>query len=465
MPLRAAFARFAATAALAAVAAPSLALGPHETALVVNSESTASVLLGETWARLRGVPRACVVRIPMPRGEDGSFPLSTDFRGFLDTIWTPATNALSEAGVAPQILAWVYSCDFPVRIDMPTNGVSPRVGAAVSLAGATFLRGRPPDGGEISGSYASPLFAGPGPGGGDEARGAQSLDRLRNKFLQDCPLPSAMLAWTGERGMTLSEARSALRRAAEGDFASPTGALFFAKSGDVRWNTRAWSVENACAGAAARAGTEAVVSTNSPASFSATLLGLFAGDRSVPAPGGAFAPGAYADHLTSYAAAFEKPSQMKATEWLKRGAAFTSGTVAEPLAMWQKFPTAAVFAHRFDGCTALEALFLATRCPLQLQPFGDPLSAPWAPRIEPRIEEDAASRPGRRFFRAALAGGGAVPPGWRCTWLLDGVQAGSARTFALPADSAARFLRLVLRDDFRVRHQGFAEIDLLDNSK
>ena len=459
MPLRAVFARLAATAATAAVAASAFALGPHETALLVNSESTESVLLGETWARLRGVPRACIVRVSVPRGADGKFPASVPYRDFFERIWTPATNALAEAGVEPQVLAWAYSCDFPFRVDMPTNGVAPRVGAAVSLAGATFLRGRPPTGAEISGGYLSPLFAGPSPDPAAESRSAQSLDRLRNRLLGDMPLPSAMLAWTGARGMSVSEARAALRRAAGADFAAPTGAVLFAENGDVRWKTRAWSVGGAVADFRDRVG--AVVSTNSVADFrGGPLAGLFAGEVAVPAPPDGFAPGAYADHMTSYAAAFDRPTQMKASEWLRRGAAFTSGMVAEPLAMWTKFPTARVFAHQLDGCTALEALFLATACPLQLQPLGDPLCAPWAPEIRPVIEKTGPTASGGRGFRAALAGGGKIPASWRCTWLLDGAKAGGAASFNVPPGSAAKTLRLVVRDDFRVRHQGWTEIGL-----
>ena len=280
-------------------------------------------------------------------------------------------------------------------------------------------------------------------------------------FPKEFPLPSAMLAWTGERGLSLAEARAALRRAAGADGTAPAGTVLFAKNGDVRWNTRAWSVEAAAGRLRAREGTDAAVSTNSPAVFSGgPLAGLFAGAVSVPAPPDGFVPGAYADHMTSYAAAFDRPSQMKATEWLKRGAAFTSGTVAEPLAVWKKFPSAMLFAHQLDGCTALEALFLATDCPLQLQPLGDPLCAPWAPRIEPVVEDGGPTAAGGRSFRAALAGGGKIPVSWRCTWLLDGVKAGGASSFAVAPGSAAKTLRLVVRDDFRVRHQGWTETAL-----
>ncbi|MBQ7666437.1 MAG: TIGR03790 family protein, partial [Kiritimatiellae bacterium] len=434
-----------------AVAVRSLALGPHETALVVNSESTASVLLGQTWARLRGVPEPCIVRVSIPRLADDSFPVALTHADFLEKIWCPATNALHEAGVDPQILAWAFSCDFPARVCVASN--SPAAAPAVtdiSLAGAVFLRGRVPDGQELSGAFRSPVFG----------ETAQSLDRVRNKLLADYPLPSAMLAWTGARGLTLAEARAVLARAAAADRSSPSGTVFFAENGDVRWKTRAGPVA-AVAGEMARfGGVEAVVATNLAGCAGRRLLGFFGGATSVPEPQGGFdfAAGAYADHMTSYAAAFDLPQQMKCAEWLRRGASFTSGTVAEPHAVWEKFPSARVFIHQLDGCTAIEALYAATAMPLQLQPVGDPLCAAWAPEISPQIEEIAGSAP--RMFAAKLKGGGRVPRSWRCTWLLDGVQAASSASFTLPQGSSARRLRLVVRDDLRVRHQGWAEIPL-----
>lgn len=459
------FVRFAAVAASAAAAASAFALGPHETALLVNSESTASVLLGETWARLRGIPDACVVRVAFPRGEDGAFPVAATHAEFLERVWTPATNALAAAGVAPQILAWAYSCDFPARICLSTNTLPKPDKSDISLAGATFLRGRVPEPGEIGGGFFSPVFAGPAPegaGGGAAdtgTRSAQSFDRVRNRLLKETPLPSAMLSWTGPRGLSVAEARAALRRAAEADCTSPSGTVLFAANGDIRWKTRSWSVDPAAAEIRRHPGMEALVSTNAVSSFAEPLAGLFAGNRSVPAPAGGFVPGAFADHMTSFAGAFDLQQQMKATEWIRRGAAFTAGTVAEPYAVWPKFPTAQVFAHLLDGCTAVEALYLSVASPLQLQPIGDPLCAPWAPRIDPVISEEVAPS-GARRFRALLADGSPVPSSWRCTWLLDGVQRGGAATFRPTAAdlAAAETLRLVVRDDFRVRHQGWTEI-------
>jgi hypothetical protein len=93
-----------------------------------------------------------------------------------------------------------------------------------------------------------------------------------------------------------------------------------------------------------------------------------------------FLPGAIAEHLTSFGAVFDNNSQTKITEWIRAGATASAGTVTEPYANWVKFPHARVFAHQVAGCTTLESLTQAIRCPLQILLLGDPLASPWAPR-------------------------------------------------------------------------------------
>ena len=44
---------------------------------------------------------------------------------------------------------------------------------------------------------------------------------------------------------------------------------------------------------------------------------------------GSYAPGAVAEHLTSWSAEFQRP-QTKCTEWLEAGVTATSGSVVEP---------------------------------------------------------------------------------------------------------------------------------------
>ena len=457
----------AAALALLGSPLPCRALGPHEVALLVNEAAPGSAELAAAWAELRGVPAANVARVSVPPGTNGAPPVAITKEDFVSRIWEPANAQLAAAGVAPHVLAWVYSSGFPARV-ADTPATLARAGTSdLSIAGATFLRARWPEDAAASverAGYDSPLFAGPA-GEGGAARPPEALDQSRNALLDAMPLPAAMLAWTGPRGQTPEQALAALGRAAAADATFPSNALFLRlRPGDPRSDARAW--EFAGAAAALRAlGAAVEISSNAPPAALEPLDGYLDGARAV-APLPALAPGAFADHFTSFAAAFDQPTQMKATAWFGAGAAFTAGTVAEPFARWEKFPAAHLLVRRREGLCALEALYATVRCPLQLLPLGDPLSAPWTPRLEPRIdglpEGGAAAAP---LLLRAVPPAGAPETGVRYDWLVDGRPAGRGATFAWNAPSlppGIHEVRLVARvpQPSGVRLQGFARAEV-----
>src|SRR5262249_46080998 len=65
-------------------------------------------------------------------------------------------------------------------------------------------------------------------------------------------------------------------------------------------------------------------------------------------------------------------------ELLRNGAAGSSGTVAEPLALWQKFPVPAIHVHYAAGCSLAEAFYQSLAGPYQTLVVGDPLARPFA---------------------------------------------------------------------------------------
>ncbi len=343
----------------------SLALGPHELLLLANRNSPRSIELARDYAALRQVPDANIVTLDLP------YPASLDMApaDFNRLILDPAQSAARAQGIGDHILAWVYSVDFPIRITStpPT-----------SLQGITFLKGKLPLPDIIgSGSYASPLFAGPDnpvhPG-----FPSQSLDVQRAWLGKDAPLPSMLLGFMGPAGNTRDEILTCLRNGARADQSRPEGTVLIVTNSDVRSLCRAWEFLPAVRELSARAIN--VVITNDYPQREIALIGLMAGAATIPELNGnrfTFCPGAIADHLTSFGAAFEAGGQTKITEWLRAGASAASGTVTEPLSIWFKFPTARIFVHPTAGCTLLESYFQAIRCPLQILIIGDPLSAPW----------------------------------------------------------------------------------------
>ena len=452
----------AALAAAALLPAAAAALGPHEVALVVNDASMDSILLAQTYARVRAIPDCNVVRVSVPPAADGSVPVAMTRAEFETRVFRPVQAALDERGLGPQILAWVYSCGFPVRVAATEAGLADPGTKDLSIAGATFVRcAWPSDDAVERGRWVSPLFAGPDDPDGEPTR-ALSLDQLRNNLLDGMPLPAAMLAWVGPRGLTLDQAIEIAERSGEADCAAPKGTVWFAKSDDVRSRCRDWQFDGAAAAVDAHEDARAVIATNTPTASAGALLGCMAGAADVRIPK-RFAAGTFAEHLTSFAAAFDRPTQTKAVKWLRGGAGFTSGTVAEPYALWQKFPNAWIFPRLLDGLTEIEAWYQSVRCPLQQLPLGDPLAKPWAPLLEPVVEgpSDEAPVSGRVEFSASLPGKYARKPPL-FTWLVDGKAAGTGRTFLWDTtrwEDGPHAVRAVVRETRDgIRHQGFYEM-------
>ncbi|TAN38263.1 MAG: hypothetical protein EPN23_02935 [Verrucomicrobia bacterium] len=369
----------------------SFALAPHELLLLVNQNSPRSLELANRYTALRGVPPENIVALDVP--DSARAPAAeispADFTRY---IWQPLDQALRERGLLGRILAVAYSADFPVRVT-----TSP----PMSLTGLTFTRNQvPPSGLITTGSFRSVFFAGPFQANGPTA-GSRSLGWFRAAAPQQLlPLPAMLLAHTGARGLELDEVFQGLEKAAQPFSKSWTcppklerrwenAAFYFITSDDIRSKMRAWQFPAAQAELAAL-GMTAII-TNAPpavapgAMAGTPVLGLLCGTAWPAPPRFSFAPGAYADHLTSFGALFHSADQTKLTLWPRAGATLTSGTVSEPYSIWTKFPNARFFAHQVRGCSAIECFALSTFCPFQLLPVGDPLAAPFAPPLTARL--------------------------------------------------------------------------------
>ena len=89
--------------------------------------------------------------------------------------------------------------------------------------------------------------------------------------------------------------------------------------------------------------------------------------------------GAFADHLTSWAADFGQAQQTKCSAWIERGAVGTFGTIEEPCAYSQKFPSAYLHSNYAQGVTLGEAVLRSLAAvPFQGYFMGDPLCRPYA---------------------------------------------------------------------------------------
>ena len=360
-------------------------LGPHELAVLYNADDPESVLLAETYARLRSVPEANLVPLSLGTPEQ---TVSPEF--FQQSIWQPANARLASNGVAGHILAWAYSCGFPTRI--ATEPV-------VSITGYTFVRANLPEAGLVNdGLWRSPLFIGPEPPAGNILF-AKSLHSYRRWLGSEMPLPAIILAHSGAHGLTMAEAFVLFERSAGADASRPAGTIYLLKSDDVRSTCRHWQFAH-IERHLRRAGVDLYIGSDMPAD-GAQIAGLMMGAADVRInPSWRFLPGAYAEHLTSHAGNFTYRDQTKLTAWLRAGASASSGTVVEPLSNWRKFPSAAIFCAYVDGCTFVESIYQAVRSPLQLLVSGDPLAAPW--KVSAGVELSGVPAAADAVFDAVL---------------------------------------------------------------
>jgi len=370
---------------LSVLAPCAFALGPHEVLLLANRNSPVSLALAHDYAALRHIPDSNVVPLDLPAPP----PLEITASEFNRLIWEPARRAARERGLDDHILAWVYSVDFPILIT---------AAPALSIEGLTFLKGKLPPGDLVnSGTYASPLFAGPDT---HASRGfpPQSFDVQHAWLGKDMPVPSMMLGFMGKGGNTLGEIMACLTNGVRADRTMPDGAVYMITNADVRSLCRQWEFAPT-ARELNTLGIPAIITNAYPVDTATTggvpigVMGLMTGAADIPEVAAGrfhFLPGALADHLTSFGAAFGNTAQTKITAWIKAGATASAGTVVEPMSIWQKFPHARVFAHPVAGCTLIESFYQAIRCPLQILIIGEPLSAPWGAQSTLSIQGLAA---------------------------------------------------------------------------
>ncbi|MBT8042524.1 MAG: TIGR03790 family protein, partial [Pontiella sp.] len=241
---------------------------------------------------------------------------------------------------------------------------------------------------------------------------------LQYGLRQRMPLPSMMLGYIGEKGNNVQTVLDCIERGVRSDHSGMRGGVYFVMSDDVRSKCREWLFYPTINELQQR-NVVANVTTNFPAGQSNVMGILMGAERVDPAAVASFAPGAMAEHLTSWSAEFQRP-QTKMTEWIKAGATASAGAVVEPYSNPNKFPSARFYVHYASGCSMLESFYQSIACPLQTLLLGDPLAKPNAVPVSVRvlgadsIEED--------FTFAVMANSPAPNPVFLYSFLLDGKE-------------------------------------------
>ena len=208
-------------------------------------------------------------------------------------------------------------------------------------------------------------------------------------------LLSTVLACTTGRGTSVDEALANLRRSAAADGSRPMGTIYFERNGDVRSTTREWAFRNA-ARKLESLGVKAVIEDGVLPQQKDDVAGAVIGiaDFQWSNSGSRILPGAIVEHLTSFGGVMTSGAgQTPLTEWLKQGAAGSSGTVTEPFAIQAKFPSPFLHVHYASGCTLAESFYQSVTGPYQLLIVGDPLAHPWQRRFSLSREALAGDGP------------------------------------------------------------------------
>lgn len=340
---------------------------PHRVAVLVNENSQNSKKAAAFFAALHGVPGCNLIYLNLPESIVTNRAECSP-EEFNRCIYEPAQKIIEARGLTNQVLAWVYSVDFPVRVITSTNATQ-----QMSIMGITFTRGKVPAMEMIEkGLFASPLFSGPVKEGGPK-NPPRSFDIWNGGLKEKMPLPSMMLGYTGANG---TDMETVLRCIQNGIMARRSGGkphvLLVQTDDKARSGPREWQYAEVKTELTVRGGSADIFTNQPPAQTN--LMGVMTGAAAVkPSVFGTFAPGAMGEHLTSWSAEFQK-DQTKCTEWLKAGATVTAGMVTEPYNAWVKFPHARFFVYYASGCSAMESFYQSIASPLQVLLLGDPLA-------------------------------------------------------------------------------------------
>ncbi len=192
---------------------------------------------------------------------------------------------------------------------------------------------------------------------------------------------STMLAVTTFKNVnTDAEALRYLKSAVDADATKPRGKFYFTKTGDVRSKTRIPNFPVAISELKKLGHTVEIVAAHVPKDKHDIVGCLIGRSRwNWAAFNNKILPGAICENLTSFGGVLGvDKNQTPLTDFLRHGAAGSSGTTCEPYAIQAKFPHPMIHVHYARGCSLAEAFYQSIQGPFQLLIVGDPLCQPFA---------------------------------------------------------------------------------------
>lgn len=230
-------------------------------------------------------------------------------------------------------------------------------------------------------------------------------------------LISSLLGYTGVRGNSVQEIYTMIDRSVASDGTEPNGTVYFMRTTDAARSAPRHNIYPTVVNEIVALGDNAVqLMANLPIGQN-DAIGVMSGFASTNIDNANFTllPGAFADHLTSFAATFDNSSQTKASEWIRKGASGTFGAVEEPCNYSDKFPHARMHLYYHQGLPLGAAVWRSLGAfPVQGLLLGDPLTNPYdiAPTAQILVAADAPAPGSAQVFvstATAKPGTGAPP--------------------------------------------------------
>lgn len=389
--------------------------------LIVDPSSADSMLIGNSYRFARDIPESNVVYID---------PTASSYDEFIARNAAAIRGLLAGRGIADHIdyivIANPRQCTLPAE-GIVWDGCWPVTKFSLSGAYSTLPLAESIRAGVSSNTanhYASlnPVVEFSANTGWSQGQ-PTSADPAPRYFI------GAVLGYSGPIGNTTTETLALIARSVAADGTRPPGTFYFMRTADnMRSSPRHGYFPGTIADIQALGG-QAVQLNDWMPYGRLDCLGVMTGAAS---PGIAnvtygLVPGAFCDHMTSFAAAFDVGAQEKVSAWIRKGASGTWGTVEEPCATLGKFPNPRVHLAYFAGATLGEAVLRnVSYLPFQGLLYGDPLTRPFAyvPLVSVAAPIGVVSGTVTLVPAAAATAPGAAME--RLDLLIDGVRIASA---------------------------------------
>ncbi len=283
---------------------------------------------------------------------------------------------------------------------------------------------------------------------------------------------STMLAYTGVNGNSVPEVLRYLATAADSDGTKPNGTVYLLVNPGIRSKTRQRFFPETVRALRER-GHRAEILVRGEGGQNGILpsakndvIGAVVGARRFDweQSQSRLLPGAIVESLTSYGGTFNRRSQTKLTEFLRHGAAGSSGAVAEPFSIAVKFPSSMLHVYYADGCSLAEAFYQSIASPYQLIIVGDPLARPFAEFATVRLTDPDPALPwqGTVVIRTEIIPAAQRPVEGVELWV-DGIPVATAGTGesitwdTRAAEDGGHEVRLVAVEAGRIETRSYAK--------